>query len=257
MLLRSRGSRPIAKRDLALADARHAGDEREVFLAERAAAHLAREHLVGAVGLRDEQDAGGVAVQPVHDSGPQLAADPGEIPDVVQQRVDERPRRVPRGRMDDEARAACRSRGARRPRRGSTAGSPRPRAPISRGSGTSTVTSSPARTAWDRRAAAPSTRTAPSGDELLDARAREVGAGRRQEEVEPGPGGGEPTWNRRSMRRGLLLGAAAGARGRRACRRRRAPSTRPMHCEVERMPGITKPRTRSPRQISRIPRVIA
>ena len=89
--------------DFALADARDPGGERQVLLAERPSPHLAREHLVGTVRLRDQEHPRRVAVETVDDPGPQLAADAGQVADVVEEGIHERARRVARGGMDDEA----------------------------------------------------------------------------------------------------------------------------------------------------------
>ena len=166
---------------------------REVLLLQRAAAHLPREHLVGAVGLRDEEHAGGVAVQPVHDSGPELAADPGEVAHVVQQRVDQRPGGVARSGMDDEPGRLVDREELARPRRGWTAGSPRPRA----GSRAAPRPrrSPPRRPARDAtaRASPPSTRTAPSSISFWmreRERSEQAAARKRSSRV---PAEGEPT----------------------------------------------------------------
>ena len=49
--------------------------------------------------LRHDEQARRHAVDPVHDAGPQRAAYGGKRPEMVQQPVDERTRRVPRRRM--------------------------------------------------------------------------------------------------------------------------------------------------------------
>ena len=77
------------------------------------------------VALRDHEHARGAAVEAVHDARAQHVADAGEIVAVVQQRVHERAARVPRRRVHDDARPACRARSGPRPRRARRAGSPR------------------------------------------------------------------------------------------------------------------------------------
>ena len=70
---------------------------------------LRGEALVGAVVLGDDEQAGGVLVEPVHDAGPPDAADPGEaVAAMGDERVDQRAGLVARAGMDDEARPACR-----------------------------------------------------------------------------------------------------------------------------------------------------
>ena len=54
-----------------------------------------------AIVLGDDHHARGALVQPVHDARPQLAADAAEIRHVVEQRVDQRARRVAGGRVHD------------------------------------------------------------------------------------------------------------------------------------------------------------
>ncbi len=94
---------PDREGDLALADLRHSGDEGEVLLLHGALADLAREQLVRPVGLCHEEHARRVAVEPVHDPRPALAPDAREVPDVVEQRVDEGSGRVAGRGMDHEA----------------------------------------------------------------------------------------------------------------------------------------------------------
>ena len=62
------------------------------------------EALVGGVGLGDDQQAGGVLVEPVDDAGPPDPADPRQAGAAMgDQRVDQRAVRMARRRMDDEA----------------------------------------------------------------------------------------------------------------------------------------------------------
>ena len=44
---------------------------------------------MGEIRLGDEEDPGGIAVEPVHDAGPELAADARQVADVVEEGVDE------------------------------------------------------------------------------------------------------------------------------------------------------------------------
>src|SRR5512135_1047250 len=69
---------------------------------------------------------------------------------------------------------------------------------VLRGSGTAIVTSSPARTTWERRAGAPRTRTAPSSISLWmrdRERSEQAPARKRSRRV---PAEGAPTWKRRT-----------------------------------------------------------
>jgi len=67
---------------------RHAGDEREVFLAQMPAGELLGQAAVGGVGLGDQQHAGRVLVEPVHDARSFHAADPAQLALAVgEQRV--------------------------------------------------------------------------------------------------------------------------------------------------------------------------
>jgi len=59
------------------------------------------ERRVRAIGLGRDHHAAGVLVQPVHDAGPEHAADPRQIAAVVQQRVDQRAAGVTGGGMHD------------------------------------------------------------------------------------------------------------------------------------------------------------
>ena len=71
-----------------------APDERDVLLLDFAIVELPRELLVRRVVLGDDHDAGGAPVEAMHDSRPHLTADAAEIRDVMEQRVDERARRM-------------------------------------------------------------------------------------------------------------------------------------------------------------------
>ena len=65
---------------------------------------LGRQPQVGPVGLRHHQQPRGVPVNPVDDAGALHPVDAGEgVPTVVEEGVDERPGRVPRGRVDDHS----------------------------------------------------------------------------------------------------------------------------------------------------------
>ena len=258
MRLRSRGSRPIAKRDLALADARDSGGERQVLLAHRRASSS------GARGTRGRGPSSRRAARPTC-RGPGGARCPGasspptpfQVAHVVEERVHERARGVAGSGMDDEPRRLVDREQVRRLRTGSTSGI---------ASGSRAVAPGLRHLHLDLVSGADDVRALGRGrpdahgallDQLLDARAREVRAGGDEEEVEPRPGGrgadaetGGSRCPRGSRRRQVRTAASAG----------RPPQQRvsaaPMNCEVERTPGITKPRTRSPRQISMMPRVI-
>ena len=103
---RCTGSRPIARVDSA-SGLHDAPDQREIFLLDLAIVELPRERLVCPIVLGDHDQPGRAAIEPVHDPGPQLAADPAEIRDVVQQRVHQRARRRDRPRGAPPCRPAC------------------------------------------------------------------------------------------------------------------------------------------------------
>ena len=73
------------------------------FFLDFAVVELPGQLGVRAVVLRHHHQAGRAAVEPVHDARPQLAADPAQIRDLMEQGVDERALRVPRGGMHDHA----------------------------------------------------------------------------------------------------------------------------------------------------------
>ncbi len=81
-------------------------DQGEVFLADRPGFELAGELAVGPVVLGDDQEARGVAVEPVDDPRPVLAADGGERVEVELEGVDQRPGPVPLGRLSTTVNAA-------------------------------------------------------------------------------------------------------------------------------------------------------
>ena len=78
--------------------------QRDVRLVDAALLHLAREAPVGRVRLRDDDEAGRVLVQPVHDAGALHAADARQVRHERQQRVHERAVRVPRRGVHREPR---------------------------------------------------------------------------------------------------------------------------------------------------------
>jgi len=86
--------------------ARHrAVDQRQIPPFDTARLELSRQGEVRAVGLGDNEEARGPAVQPVDDPGAAHAPDPGERRATARQEgVDERPRRMTRPRVDDQAR---------------------------------------------------------------------------------------------------------------------------------------------------------
>ena len=81
----------------------HAPHQRDVLLLDLAIVELARQLLMGGIVLGHDHHAGRAAVQPVHDAGPQLAADAAEIFHVVQQRVDQRAGGMARAGVDHHA----------------------------------------------------------------------------------------------------------------------------------------------------------
>ena len=76
----------------------------EVGLFDLPPGELLGERAVGAVVLGHEDHPGGALVEAVDDAGPHHAADAGEVGDRGQQRVHERPPRVPGSRVHDHAR---------------------------------------------------------------------------------------------------------------------------------------------------------
>ena len=88
--------------DSARVGARHAAHQRAVDALDAVILELRGERDVRGVALGDDQHARRAAIEPVHDAGPQHAADAGEIAAVVQQRVHERAARVTGRRMHDE-----------------------------------------------------------------------------------------------------------------------------------------------------------
>ena len=83
------------------ARAQRALHEREIAPLDVPAPDRLLQPLVRLVGARDDEQAGGVAVEAVHDPGPVLVAAGGV---VLDQPVHERSRRVPDARMDDDSR---------------------------------------------------------------------------------------------------------------------------------------------------------
>jgi hypothetical protein len=84
--------------DLPTPRARPAPNERDVVALERTAPYELLETLVRFVRARDDKEAGGVAVEPMDDSGPVLLPAPG----LSDQAVDERPGPMARARMHDD-----------------------------------------------------------------------------------------------------------------------------------------------------------
>ena len=78
-------------------------DQRAVLFLHFPLRKLTRQRLVCVVVLRDHHQPRGALVEPVHDAGSQLAADAAEILDAMQQRIDQRARVVPGGRVHDHA----------------------------------------------------------------------------------------------------------------------------------------------------------
>ncbi len=87
-------------------------DEGEVGLGDLAAGEHLAELAVGAVVFGDEDDAAGLLVEAMDDAGAEVAADFGELVEVVEQRVDEgaavaRRRRSRRRRRGPSCRRVC------------------------------------------------------------------------------------------------------------------------------------------------------
>ena len=132
--------------------------------------------LVRLVGARDDEQAGGVAVEAVHDPGPVLVAAGGV---VLDQAVHERSRRVARRPDGRRCPPACRRpAGARPPRRRAGPSTP-PRA-AARPAGSSTTTSSPPSSRWLLAAGLAVDEDGAAGDQPLgERRASPPPAGRR------------------------------------------------------------------------------
>ncbi len=87
---------------------RRAPDESEIAAFERLAAtpmvgELRRQRAVRVVVLRHHHEPGRILVEPVHDAGPPLAADPGKaVAAMRNQRIDQRPGPMAGGGMNDE-----------------------------------------------------------------------------------------------------------------------------------------------------------
>ena len=80
-----------------------APDQREIGAVQVARGEGGGQRRVRELGLGDHHDAGGVLVQPMHDAGPALAADAGELLAAMrQQGVDQRAVLVAGGGMHDQ-----------------------------------------------------------------------------------------------------------------------------------------------------------
>jgi hypothetical protein len=90
--------------DLAALRPGHAAHDGQVDALDAVLAELVREVAMREVTLRDDEHAGGSAVEAVHDARPQHVADAGQVVAVVQQRVDERPAAVSGRRVHDDPR---------------------------------------------------------------------------------------------------------------------------------------------------------
>src|SRR5687768_13750961 len=93
--------------DLSLRAGRRAPHDRPIEALKLAVPAVGREQvresLMGSVGLGDNEQAGGVLVEPVNDAGAANSADPGEaVAAVGDQRVHERSGFMAGGGMDDE-----------------------------------------------------------------------------------------------------------------------------------------------------------
>ena len=90
--------------DVALFRRDRATDNRMINLLHGASGELRGKREVRRVVLGDHEAAAGFLVEPVHDAGAHHAADAAELTGgMVQQRVDERVRLVPGGRVHDHA----------------------------------------------------------------------------------------------------------------------------------------------------------
>ena len=80
--------------------ARSAVDQRQVNLPHRSRLECRLQRQQRALALRHHQTTGGVLVQPMGQTGPQLPADAGQVSNPMEQRIDQRARAVARARMD-------------------------------------------------------------------------------------------------------------------------------------------------------------
>lgn len=81
-----------------------AGDEREIDFLNRASGELRGQMAMSFVVSRHNQTTTRLFVEPVHNSRPFRAADPGQICAMMKQRVDQCPIAVTCSRMNDQAR---------------------------------------------------------------------------------------------------------------------------------------------------------
>ena len=80
-----------------------AADNAQVRPLRRFVLNLFGQGYMGVVVLRDNHDAAGILIQPVHDAGTDHAVDPRQIPAVKQQRIDQRACVMPRRRVHHHA----------------------------------------------------------------------------------------------------------------------------------------------------------
>ena len=137
-------------------------DQREVLAAHRARRERRLQRAVDVLALGDDEQARGLAIEPVHDPGAPLVLAAG---DPAGQRLGERALRDAHAPDARRRPRACRRRSGTRPRRRPrTAPRRRPGRSPARRAASSPRTSmrSPPRTRWPLRAAVPSTRTSPA-----------------------------------------------------------------------------------------------
>ena len=76
-----------------------ADEQRRVHLLDRTLLELALERANRVIVLGDDHHAGRILIQPVHDTRSQFPADALQVRAVRQNRIDQRPRRIPCSRM--------------------------------------------------------------------------------------------------------------------------------------------------------------
>jgi len=81
----------------------HAPHERDVLLFDLSIGELSRQFLMGTIVLRHHHQARRSPIEPMDNAGPEFTADAAQVLDVMEQRIDERPSRMSRTRVNDHA----------------------------------------------------------------------------------------------------------------------------------------------------------